>query len=308
MAGLRIGIHTSRSGSLEKAAIRAYERGANSLQIFSSSPRIWRAADPDKEAVDGFRKARERFDLQPLAIHGSYLINLASLDPIIRPKSIAAFRGELQRAVAIGADYLVTHPGNYTSGSSEEGMAAFVLGLRDAAQGLDLGKLMVLLENTVGAGAQLGGTLAELRNMRDLARQLCDVGVGYCLDTCHLYAAGFDIAASRGLEDAVAAVERVLGMENVHLIHANDSKGALGSRRDRHANIGRGSIGLDGFGRILRHPGLQSKTFILETPEDEEGDQHRDVATLKRLAAGASAKKRKKKKENAGKAVQLSGN
>ena len=252
--------------------------------MFSASPRIWKAVSLNPSDVRLFRQARKQFDLTPLSIHVSYLINLASLDPVIRPKSIEAFRGELERAAAIGAEYLVTHPGNYKSCSSEEGIAAFALGLKDAAEGLNLGNLTILLENTVGAGAQLGGSFDELRKMRDLAVELCDVRVGYCLDTCHLYASGFDVASRKGLEGTIEAASRQLKMRNVRLIHANDSKGALGSRLDRHANIGKGKIGLEGFGRIVQHPALRSKPFILETPDKEEGDQRRDIEKMRQLA------------------------
>lgn len=286
---VRIGIHTSRSKSLENAALKAAELGANTFQIFSASPRMWRAVMPAREDIRLFRKACDKHDLQPLAIHVSYLINLATLDPVIREKSIAGFRGELERAVAIGASYLVLHPGNYKGQSVEEGIAAFVLGLAEAAQPVKTAGLTVLLENTVGAGAQIGGKLEELRYIRDLAARECDVTVGYCLDTCHLLAAGFDIAQEAGLHTTVAHVSETLGWENVHLIHANDSKAGLGSHVDRHANIGAGQIGEAGFRRILQHPQFRGKAFILETPVDEEGDDRRNVDALKRLAGIAAS-------------------
>jgi deoxyribonuclease-4 len=293
MVHIRIGIHTSRAGSLEKAALRAHELRANTFQIFSASPRQWRANPLDPDDVRRFQEARRRFDLKPLAIHVNYLINLASLDPVIRHNSIRAFRGELERAAKIGAEYLVTHPGNYKLWTAEEGIAAFVLGLNEAAQGLDLAGLTVLIENTVGAGAQLGGKFSELRAMRDLLVQLNDVPIGYCLDTCHLFASGFDISSALGLTKTLQEADSTLGLEHVHVIHANDSKGALGSRLDRHANIGHGQIGEEGFGRILKHPKLRHKPFILETPVDEEGDDHRNLEALRRLAASHRGKRSK---------------
>ncbi len=246
---------------------------------------MWRPSVLNPGDILRFRNARERFDLHPLVVHTSYLINMASLDPVIRSRSIEAFRGELQRAAAIGAEYLVTHPGNYKSCSIEEGIAGFALGLRDAARGLDLAGLTVLIENTVGARSQLGGKFSELRAMRDLAAQLCGVPVGYCLDTCHLFASGFEISTAAGLETMLSAADRILGIAAVKVIHANDSKGALESRLDRHANIGEGAIGTDGFRRILQHPALRDKPFILETPVDADGDDRRNLETLKRLAA-----------------------
>jgi deoxyribonuclease-4 len=281
--GLRIGIHTSIAASLEKAALKASELGANTFQIFSSSPRMWRASSPGPEQIRLLRRARERLDLYPLAIHTNYLVNLASLDPEIRAQSIASFRGEIERAAAIGADYLVLHPGSYKGQSLEEGIAAFVLGLRDAAAGAARDVVTVLLENTVGSGAQIGGRFEELRALRDYAAQVTDVPVGYCLDTCHLLAAGYDVSSAAGLRETMRQVDRVLEIDNVRLMHANDSKTPLGSRVDRHANIGEGHIGEAGFRRILAHPKLRSKPFILETPVEQDGDDRRNLENLKKL-------------------------
>jgi deoxyribonuclease-4 len=144
----------------------------------------------------------------------------------------------------------------------------------------------VLLENTVGGGCQIGSRFEELRMIRDLAARETDLLLAYCLDTCHLLAAGFDVARAGGLEQTVKQAEATLGLDLVRVIHANDSKGDLGSHLDRHANIGEGKIGDAGFRRILRHPKLREKPFILETPVDEEGDDLRNVEALKRLAAG----------------------
>ena len=281
---LRLGIHTFTSGSLETAALRAAELGANTFQIFSASPRMWRARPPDPLQIKLMRAARERFDLTPLAIHVNYLINLASLDPIIRAKSIDAFRGEIERATLIGAEYVVIHPGSYRGNSVEEGIAAFALGLQDAARGLDTRSLTVLLENTAGAGCHLGGKFEELRAIRDLTAELIDLPVGYCLDTCHLLASGFNITTAAGLRATVTAAEKCLGLANVHVLHANDSKFPLGSHVDRHAHIGEGHIGAEAFRRLLAHPKLRGKPFILETPVDEPGDDRRNLDTLKSLA------------------------
>ncbi len=281
---LRIGIHTSRAKSLEDAALTANGLGANTFQIFSASPRMWRAGLPDPADVKRFRDARAKFDLAPLAIHVNYLTNLATLDPAIREKSIVAFRGELDRAAIIGAEYLVLHPGNYKGQTLEQGLAAFVLGLAEAAKGFRAPGLTVLLENTVGSGSQIGRKFEELRAIRDLAARETDLPLAYCLDTCHLLASGYDVARAAGLKQTVAEAERVLGLDLVRVIHANDSKGALNSHLDRHANIGEGQIGEEGFRRILRHPALRTKPFILETPVDEEGDDRKNVDALKRLS------------------------
>jgi deoxyribonuclease-4 len=246
---------------------------------------MWRARPADPQQIKLLKAARDRFDLHPLVIHVNYLVNLASLDPVIRAKSIECFRGELDRAAAIGAEHLVLHPGSYRGSSVEEGIAAFVLGLRDASHGIRAPHLTVLIENTVGAGCHLGSRFEELQSIRDLAHDLMDLPLGFCLDTCHLFAAGFDVANAKGLRSTVRGVEEMLGLSNVHVIHANDSKAPLGSRIDRHENIGEGHIGSDGFRRILTHPKLRRIPFILETPVKAQGDDRRNLDTLKKLAA-----------------------
>lgn len=244
---------------------------------------MWRASTPAPEQIRLLRKARERLDLYPLAIHVNYLVNLASADPVIRPRSIAGFRGELERAAAMGAEYLVMHPGSYKGQTPAEGIRALVSGLREAAEGVRRNGVTVLIENTVGCGAQLGGSFEELRTVRDQAAAVTDMPVGFCLDTCHLLAAGYDVASASGLRATVEHADRVLGIGNVKVMHANDSKGPLGSRVDRHANIGEGHIGKAGFRRILAHPKLRGIPFILETPVEQDGDDRRNLENLKKL-------------------------
>ena len=280
---MRLGLHTSISKSLEDAAIKAAEVGANTFQIFSASPRMWRASPPSPSAVKLLERARERHDLAPLVIHDNYLINLASCSELLRLQSVAAFRGEIERALAIGAEYLVAHPGNCKGHSVEQGIYAVIRSLAEAAQGLDTKKLMVLLENTAGSGAALGSRFDELGVMRQFAAELTDLKIGFCIDTCHCLASGYDVSSAAGLKRTVAEMDRALGLDNVRVIHANDSKTGLGSHVDRHEHIGKGFIGEDGFRRILTHPKLRTKAFILETPVDEDGDELRNMEALKRL-------------------------
>lgn len=280
---MRIGIHTSIAGALEKSAHKAHELGANTFQIFSSSPRQWKASVPTAPAILALQRAREKHDLTPLVIHDNYLINLASVHESVRALSIEAFRGELMRAIAIGAEYLVAHPGNYKGGTIEQGILNFIRGVAAAADGLKSEKLMLLVENTVGAGAQLGSRFEELHVIRDYGAKMTDLPIGFCLDTCHLLASGYDIASAEGLKKTVAEADRLLGLDHVPVMHANDSKAPLSSHIDRHENIGEGYIGLEGFRRILSHPRLRSKAFILETPEDQAGDDQRNLDTLKSL-------------------------
>ncbi len=280
---MRLGLHTSISKSLEGAALRAAELGANTFQIFSASPRQWKASPPSAASIALLNRARDKYDLTPLVIHDNYLINLAAADEVVWAKSVEAFRGELERAIAIGAEFLVAHPGNYKGQTVEQGIFKFLQGIAQAGTGLKFGKLMLLAECTVGAGAQIGGRFEELAAIREFAPQMTDLPVGFCLDTCHLLASGHDVASAGGLKKTIAEAERVLGLENVHVIHANDSKGQLASHIDRHQHIGRGYIGLDGFRRILTHPKLRQKAFILETPVDKDGDEQRNLDTLKAL-------------------------
>jgi deoxyribonuclease-4 len=245
---------------------------------------MWRASMPPVSDCRLLQHVRQKLDLTPLVIHDNYLINLASIDPTIRSKSIQCFRGELDRAAAIGAEYLVAHPGSYKNQTLEEGIVNFAHGLAEAAQGVARGGVMLLLECTAGGGCHIGSRFEELRSIRDLAATLTDLPIGYCLDTCHLLAAGFDIRTQAGLNQTVRDADSILGMTNVKLIHANDSKTPLGSRADRHENIGQGHIGEDAFRRILAHPKLRKLPFILETPVDKEGDDVRNLEALKTLS------------------------
>lgn len=283
---VRIGIHTSSSPRPVCAALKAVKLGANCFQIFSASPRMWRANPPSAGDAGDFGQAVDDNDLCPVVIHDSYLINLASADPVIRAKSVAAFRAELERASLLDADYLVMHPGSHKDQTLEQGIANLALALEESSTGLSLpSRFSLLLENTAGAGSTIGRTFEDLRAIRDLAQPRLPFPVGFCLDTCHLFASGFDVSTAAGLNATLDSAAGILDLDRVPVIHANDSKGALGSRLDRHANIGEGQIGLHGFRRVLNHPLLAGKAFVLETPIDEPGDDQRNVDTLKSLLA-----------------------
>jgi len=245
---------------------------------------MWQARPPDHEAIRKFDATRRRFDLNPLAIHANYLVNLATADPRVLANSIEAFRGELERAAAIGADYVVLHPGSYRGRTVEEAIESLAVALRNAARGFRHAGLTVLIENTAGSGCAVGSRFEELGAIRDRAGALSDLSIGFCLDTCHLLAAGYDIATAGGLRAMTESADKLLGWDNVRLIHANDSRMPLGSRVDRHQNIGEGHIGSAGFRRLLHHPKLRGKPFILETPVRDPGDDRRNLEILKRLA------------------------
>jgi deoxyribonuclease-4 len=248
---------------------------------------MWRASPVDPAKARLLRQLREKHDLAPMAIHCNYLINLAATDEAVLRQSVISFRGELERAAALGAEYLVLHPGSRKGHADPDSALRFAAASVSAAsQGLRLEGVKLLFENTAGAGQSIGSTFEDLAALRDLvARVAPGMPVGFCIDTCHCLAAGYDVASEGGLRDTVAQLDRLLGLENIPVIHANDSKGALGSHLDRHANIGEGQIGEAGFARILTHEHLRSKAFILETPSEDLGHE-RDLASLRRLSTG----------------------
>jgi len=280
---MRLGVHTSIAGSLDRAAERAIAIGANTLQIFSTSPRSWRGRAFSPREVSRFQQLRRDYDLWPLAVHTNYLINLAAQDRALRAKSIDALRQELERALLIGAEYVVMHPGRAVGQTKQDGLEQNAEGLIRACEGLGKTTLVVLLENTAGAGSSLGARLEELAWLRHRVEPHVGLQLGFCLDTAHCLAAGYDVATAAGLRATVELVEEVLGWDHVHLIHANDSRAPLGSRLDRHEHIGKGYIGKRGFRRILAETVLQAKPFILETPVEKAEDDRRNLEALKRL-------------------------
>jgi deoxyribonuclease IV len=226
---------------------------------------------------------RQKYDLKPLVIHCNYLINLAGTNEDFRQKSIAAFRGELERGVALCADYLVLHPGSFRESSREEGLARAASAIEEAARGLELRGLTVLIENTAGAEFSLGGTFEQVAELLDRLRG--HVRVGACIDTCHTYVAGYDIVSEDGRDLTLRHLDKTIGFKNVRAWHCNDAKAEKGSRLDRHEHIGRGKLGLEVFRALLNDRRLKHAAFIAETPIDEPGDDWRNVNALKELVS-----------------------
>jgi deoxyribonuclease-4 len=285
----RVGVHTSIAGSLAQAAEHAHQIGCTSFQIFSSSPRMWRARDFDSGELSAFRRLRSRHDLAPLVIHTNYLVNLASPDSELRKRSLHAFVGEIRRATGLKAEYLVLHPGSFREGSREQGMRDLAASLRQAIRQAPPNGTTILVENMCGQGNVLGGTFEELR---DILALLDGQPVACCVDTAHCYAAGMDLATPQGLAAMIEALERTVGWRQVPVIHANDSRSALASHRDRHEHIGKGGIGLEGFRRIVNHHALRDKVFILETPLEAAGDDRRNLRALRSLRKSRPGKPR----------------
>ena len=283
---LRIGIHTSIAGDIAASLDLAHRLGANALQIFSASPRRWARGSSRIGEADArrFRDRRRELKLGPLVVHANYLINLASPEPVLRTRSTQAFHQEILRAIALGADFLVVHPGCAMGMAREAATGVVAQSLAQAARGVKLGGLRVLLENTAGQGSSLGSRLEELRAILDRCPNL---PLGVCIDTAHLFAAGWSLHTEEGLSAALADLDRILGLDRVFVLHVNDSKAPRGSRVDRHQHIGKGLMGIQAFGRILNHPRLRTCAFILETPIDRPGDDRRNVAALWKLAGQA---------------------
>jgi deoxyribonuclease IV len=290
----RIGIHTSTAGGVEMAAERAYRLGANTFQIFSSSPRQWRPYSLTPSQCDAMRGLREKYGIGPVAIHSSYLVNLASATPEFHRKSVAAFRGELERALALCAEYLVLHPGSFRGRSREEGLELVARSITEASQGLQLenSNLKVLIENTAGAEFSLGGSFDQVAQLLEYLRPVCPVAA--CIDTCHTHVSGYDIVSEAGWKETMRNLDETVGLKNVLVWHCNDAKDGRGSKRDRHEHIGQGTIGLEPFRRLLNDPRTEHAAFIAETPIDEPQDDLRNVATLKGLVEVSTAPKRKR--------------
>jgi len=279
----RIGIHTSIAGGVENAAERAYRLGCSTLQIFSTSPRQWQPYSLGRGQCEAMKRLRQQYDLMPLVIHSNYLINLAGTSVPFLRKSIEAFRGELERALALCAEYLVLHPGSFRGASREEGLTRTALSIAQATEGMDLAKggLTILIENTAGAEYSLGGTFEQVAELLELLRRT--VPAGACIDTCHTHVAGYDIVTEEGRRLTLQHLEQTVGFKNVRVWHCNDAKAERRSRLDRHEHIGCGKLGLEVFRALLNDRRLKHAAFIAETPIDEPGDDLQNVQALKGL-------------------------
>ena len=280
--GPRFGVHASIAGGLYRAVERAAEVGCETFQIFAGNPRGWKERGLGDEEVRKFKDARDKAGLYPLAIHAVYLINLAAQDEFIQERSKDAFRQEIVRGLEIGADYLVVHPGCPKTASADAGVATAIDTIREAARGLNMKGLTILIENTAGQGSSIGCTFDQVADI--VAALDDDLPIGVCLDTAHTFAAGYDIATASGLKQTVSAIERSCGFDKLKLIHCNDSKAALGSCVDRHQHIGLGHLGNAAFRRITRHLKFRSLPFILETPSDAVRGDRDNLAVIRELS------------------------
>jgi deoxyribonuclease-4 len=271
----RIGIHLGTTGGASNAVEQAREIGANTFQIFSSSPRMWRAPKVDPKQAARMKELRAKLDVGPLVIHTSYLVNLCSQTDEVREKSVVAFRGEIERALALGAEFLVLHPGSWKGLTRDEGLTRVADSIARAIDGLAWQgtPFHILIENTAGSEFSLGGSFEQVAEL--VARLRPSAPMGVCLDTCHTHVAGYDLVTPEGYEETMKQVAATVTFEAVRVWHCNDAKAVRGSKLDRHEQIGKGAIGVEPFRRLLNDARFNHCAFIAETPVDAPGDEER---------------------------------
>ncbi len=279
----RIGFHAPIKGGLHEALIVANEIGCDTVQIFSRNPRGWMAKPLTPEGIDLFRKTRRLTKLNPIVIHCNYLVNLAATDQSFLEKSRASFREEVERALLLGVDYLVVHPGSARGACEADGIALCAKSLKLACKGLKLGRFQILLENTAGQGECIGHRFEHLSAIMKACPRL---PLGVCFDTAHAFTAGYDIREEDGLEATIQWLDRTVGTKNVRAIHFNDSRAPYNSRVDRHWHIGEGHIGTEALRRVARHPKLAHAAFILETPYDDPRADLKNLQMLRSFVNG----------------------
>ena len=279
----RIGVHLGTAGGASNAVEKAREIGANTFQFFSSSPRMWKAPKVDPAQAARMRELRTKLDVSPVVIHTSYLVNVCSQTDDVREKSVAAFRGEMERALAFGADYLVLHPGSWNGLTREQGLKLAAESITRAIDGLAWQGtgFHILIENTAGAQFSLGGSFEQVAELVALLKACAPVGV--CLDTCHTHVAGYDLVSPEGYEETMGLIAATVGFDSVKVWHCNDAKAERGSKLDRHEHIGQGTMGVEPFRRLLNDERFGHAAFIAETPVDEPGDEERNVRVLRSL-------------------------
>lgn len=276
----RLGVHTSIAGGIHLSLERARELGCDTVQIFSHNPRTWLKVHIHEEKIALFSELRRVYDMNPVFIHASYLINLASASRDIREKSVRLLMYEMDIADSLDADYVVLH----TGGASREDEA---VGRNRAAEAIKrvsgerAWRSGLLLENTAGERGDISSRIGELAEIMKKADTSLIGGI--CLDTCHAFQAGYDLSGEKGVREIVREIKEEIGLEKVKLIHLNDSRKAFNSRVDRHEHIGSGSIGKDGLRRFINHPPFKDVPLILETPKKSDYDDPRNLKVVRGL-------------------------
>ncbi len=277
--GRRVGAHLPLGHGMVKAVDRAHEIGANALQVFSDNPTAWRRRFEPPSELPAFRQRLVEFDIEPIAIHASYLINLAGPEEDFFSRSVTLLASELRAARGFGARFVNVHIGSHRGAGLSAGIQRLADGLVAVLGEVDdgPGAAMVVLEDSAGSGFGIGTDLDELEAIADAAaaRGLAVDRVGFCLDTAHAWAAGIDIGEPDAIDAFLDAFDRRIGLDRLVMVHLNNSKSELGSRLDRHEHLGAGRIGARGLGHVIRHPDLAHVVYYLETPGMDEGSTRR---------------------------------
>lgn len=277
---MRIGVHVSIAGRIDEAIDRACALGCETIQIFSRNPRGWKSRPLVQEEVEAFKRKRKEKDIRPVLVHIPYIINLATPKDKLWKISIDSYAEDIIRTDTLGAEYFITHLGAHTGSGEETGLKRFCQGLNVAIKKAKP-KTMLLLETCAGQGSTLGHKFEHIRYIFD---NIKTENIGVCLDTCHIYVAGYDVATKNGLENTLKKFNTIIGLENLKAVHFNDSKGDLGSNLDRHEHIGKGKIKEEGMKRIITHPKLRHLPFVMETPKKTPKDDPMNIKTARRLA------------------------
>lgn len=284
---LKIGCHVSISGGIERSVMRAKKLGINTMQIFSKNSLTWKERIYTEEEIVHFQRALVKTSIYPVFVHTSYLINLASPDETIYLKSIDAFLEEMKRTHLLLADlwlpYLIVHPGAHLGAGEDDGLRRVIRALNmvlEKSHALDF-STMILLENTSGLGTSLGYTFKQLGDILSGVTRTKNIGI--CMDTCHAYASGYNLSTKEGLEETLENIKEFIDFKKLKVIHLNDSKFPLGSKKDRHMHIGKGYIGEKGFRYLLNHVAFKDIPYILETPKNCEEDDLRNIRFVQKM-------------------------
>jgi deoxyribonuclease-4 len=270
----------SISGGLEKAVVRGREIGCEAVQIFTKNSNQWQAKPLTSSEIAAFREACQAAEIAPVIAHSAYLINLAAPDEALYEKSMRAFLDELQRCELLGIPYLVVHPGAHLGAGEAWGLQRVAAAINRIHRNTPATQTMITLEVTAGQGSALA---YKFEHFAAILQQVDEPErLGFCLDTCHLLAAGYDFRTRQGYAHMMEAWDDLIGIERIRVVHLNDSKKDLGSRVDRHEHIGQGYIGTQGFALLLNDRRLAGLPMILETPKEDNADV-RNLATLRRL-------------------------
>jgi deoxyribonuclease-4 len=277
---MRFGFHVSISGGFSLAVQRAYELGCSTMQIFSRNPRGWTVKPLDKDDIAEFKRLREQYDIGPVFVHTNYLINLASSKTDLYERSIEQFVIDLERTEHLGAEYLVTHLGS-ASGQEPEWMIDRVAGALNMAMRIHAPQATILLENTAGEKGDVGYTFEQVNEV--ISRLSSKEKIGICYDTCHGFAAGYDVRTKQGVDSVAKKIEETVGLEKLKGMHLNDCLRDFGSHVDRHWHIGEGKIGDEGFRALVNHKAFRDIPKIMETPKETEEDDPRNMKRIRSL-------------------------